>query len=140
MEKDINGKIDELASIVKENTSSIDELAMLVKSGFDHVGEEMHALRTELKNDIAGVDARMSSIRTELKGEIVSVRTELKNEISSEMSSVRTEISALRNEMHDGFMKTNDKVDLLAVKLQDKNIITKTDAKEVMAINPVPLA
>jgi uncharacterized coiled-coil DUF342 family protein len=117
-----NKKIDELTALVKGNASSIDELAMLVKSGFDHMGDEI------------------SSVRTELKAEISSVRTELKNEISSEISSVRTEISALRSEMHNGFMKTNDKVDLLAEKLVNKNVITKTDAKEVMSVSPFPLS
>jgi hypothetical protein len=32
--EDTNKKIDELAALVKENTSSINELATLVKSGF----------------------------------------------------------------------------------------------------------
>jgi uncharacterized protein YfbU (UPF0304 family) len=103
--------IGELSVMVKNNATAIEDLATIVKSGFDHVSEE-----------------------------IASVRTELKNEITSEISSVRTEISELRSEMHDGFMKTNDKVDLLTVKLQEKKVITPADAKEVMAISPLSLS
>ncbi len=165
MEKRTNEKIDELAALVKEsalaikensvaikeNAAAIDDLVTIVKAGFDQVGKDIvdvnqkvDILRTELKNDIAGVDARLSSVRLELKSEISAVRTELKSEISglrnelhSEISSVRTEIGSLRSEMRDGFMNTNDKVDLLAVKLADKKVITKKDAEEVMALGPV---
>jgi hypothetical protein len=55
-------------------------------------------------------------------------------------SFIRKEISALRSEMQDGFLKTNNKVDLLTVRLADKKVITQKDAKEVMAINPLPLS
>jgi phage host-nuclease inhibitor protein Gam len=114
---------------MEKDTTSNEELVELIKAGFDHVGEEISSLRTELKGEI-------SSLRTELKNEISMVR----NDLSSETSSIRTEISSLRSEMQEGFMKTNDKVDLLTVKLQEKNVITKSDAKEVMAISPLPLA
>jgi|GEM_PF-5433979 len=134
----------------KDNASN-EELIELIKTGFDHVGEEFSSLRAEFKVDLSSLRTELkneiSSLRTELKSEISSVRTELKNDISmvrndlsSEASSIRTEISALRSEVREGFLKTNDKVDLLAVKLQEKNIITEADAKEVMAISPLTLA
>jgi len=117
-----------------------DELAAMIKNGFDSMGQEMNR-----RFDLVGKD--MVELRNELKTEISSVRSELKsdiagvrNELHSEVSSVRTEISALRSEMQDGFLKTNDKVDLLTVKLADKKVITKNDAKEVMAITPLPLS
>lgn len=96
---------------MENDRTTNEELVELIKNGFDHVSEEISSLRTELKN-----------------------------EISSEISSVRTEISSLRTEMQEGFLRTNDKVDLLTVKLQDKNVIAKADAKEVMAINPLALS
>lgn len=104
----------------KDHTTN-EELVELIKNGFDHVSEgfalvrgEISSLRTEFKSDLK---SEISSLRTELKAEISAVRTELKNEISSEISSVRTEISSLRTEMQEGFLKINDKVDLLTVKL-----------------------
>jgi hypothetical protein len=132
MEKGTNEKIDELAALVKEsalaikensaaikeNATAIDDLATIVKAGFDQVGK-----------DIADVNHKVDVFHAELKSEISAVRTELKSEISD-----------LRTEVRDGFMKTNDKVDLLTVKLSDKNVITKKDAKEVMAINPVTIS
>jgi hypothetical protein len=140
MENGTNEKIDELTELVKENgaaikenTTSIKDLAAIVKAGFDHVGVEFSLLLKEFK---AELKAEISFLRTELKNEISMVR----NDLSSETSSIRTEISSLRSEMQEGFLKTNDKVDLLTVKLQDKTIITKSDAKEVMATSPLPLA
>jgi hypothetical protein len=133
MENSTNEKIDELAAIVKENAATIEDLAIIVKAGFDHVGEEIASLRSEFKIE---PKSEISAVRTELKSDIVGLR----NEFHSEASSVRTEISSLRSEMCDGFMKTNDKVDLLAVKLSDKNVITRKDAKEVMVINPVTIS
>ena len=114
---------------MKDTNKKIDELAAMMKGGFDEMGRRFDDLRTELKGDI-------SAVRTELKGDILRVD----NNLSSEASSIRSEISALRSEMHDGFMKTNDKVDLLTVKLQDKNVITKADAKEILAITPMSLS
>lgn len=106
-------------SICMEDTNKkIDELAQIVKVGFDNVGEQISTLRTELKADIARVDIK----------------------IDTEISSVHSEIGELRTEMREGFMKTNDKVDLLTVKLADKKVITPSDAKEVMALGPTPAA
>jgi len=102
--------------------SKFDELAKIMKTGFDQVGEQISELRAEFKS--------------ELKAEISGVS----NKIDSEISSVRTEINALRTEVRDGFMKTNDKVDLLTVKLADKKVISAKDAKEVMALGTTPAA
>ena len=82
-----------------------DELAAMIKNGFDEMGRRFDVI----ENDV-GV----------LKQDVGM----LKNQLASEVSSVRTEIGSLRSETREGFMKTNDKVDLLTEKLVDKNVIT----------------
>ncbi len=58
--------------------------------------QEISDVRHELKKDIAGVDLGLSSLRTELKGEISGLRTELKGDISE----LRDEVIASRDESH----------------------------------------
>ena len=129
----------------KDNHAN-EELIELIKGGFDHLSEEIVSVRFDLSSKIDLVRSDLSSkidlVRTELKNEISVVRTDL----SSEISSVRTEISALRSETREGFARVDaqfltadNNVDKLTQKLQDKNVITNADAKEVMAINPLTL-
>ncbi len=136
---------------MEKDSINNDELVAMIKGGFDQVGKDIaevnnkvDTLRTELKSEISAVRTELKSevhtLRTELKSEISAVRTELKSEMHTLRTELKSEISDLRTEVRDGFMKTNDKVDLLAVKLSDKNVITKKDAKEVMAINPVSIS
>lgn len=98
----------------------IEDLARMMKSGFDEMGRHFDTITSILRQDVN--DLKSGQDRH-----------------SSEIASLRLDVGSLRTEMRDGFMKTNDKVDLLTVKLADKKVITKADAQEIISINPVPL-
>ena len=133
----IFAKINPYKNMEKDNINK-DELAIMIKTGFDEMGRRFDTIENDvgsLKRDVGGLKQDVDVLKEDV--------AELKNgqlEHSSEISSLRSEVGSLRTEMHDGFMKTNDKVDLLAEKLVDKNVITKKDAKEVMAVGPLSLS
>jgi hypothetical protein len=59
----------------------------------------------------------------------------LSNQMDERFSETRQEFREVRHEIRqvdERVMLVNDKVDLLAVKLMDKEVITKTDAAEIM--------
>jgi archaellum component FlaC len=66
------------------------------------------------------VDKRLDSVEKCMESGFAEVRQEFRD--------VRHEI----RQVDERVMQVNDKVDLLAVKLMDKEVISKTDAAEVM--------
>jgi uncharacterized linocin/CFP29 family protein len=116
---------------MEKSDMTIEDLAKMMKGGFDEIGQRFDVI----ENDLGVVKQDVSTLKQDVN--------ELKNgqdRHSSEIASLRLDIGSLRTEMHDGFMKTNDKVDLLVVKLSDKKVITKSDAKEIISINPVSIS
>ena len=63
-------------------------------------------LQSQLRAEFVALNAKMDSMRTELRTDISSLRTTLRTDISSVRTALRTDISSVRTDLHDDFRQT----------------------------------
>ena len=91
-----NGMPDKQAEVLADHYASLLTDRLATKEdlfGLDQrLSQKIGGLRTELKGDV-------KSLRTELKGDIKSLCTELKSDINSLRTELKGDIEALRKDM-----------------------------------------
>ena len=63
-------------------------------------------LQSQLRAEFVALNAKMDSVRTELRTDIASVRTELRTDIASGRTELRTDFASGRTELRDDFRQT----------------------------------
>ena len=74
--------------------------------------DELAAVKTELKGDIAGLRSELAAVKTELKGDIAAVR--------SELAAVKTELKDDIKNLPGELLRTNLKMDRLETNIMSE--------------------
>ena len=107
---DLDAKLVGFSGQFKDVTKSIHNLEDRV----EEVAEQVHLMANQVDKRFDAVDKRFEDLEGSLRAEIRQVNENLGNKIDL----------------------VNSKVDFLAVKLVDKNVITRADASEIMHYDP----